>query len=64
MTRGYQQQQQQQVQQPPETLTVQSSHDNLVPPGGGRQQCEAEGHGREAHAQLIPEEHVGPDRGD
>ena len=43
---------------------MQSSHDNLVPPGGGRQQCEAEGHGREAHAQPIPEEHVGPDRGD
>ena len=32
--------------------------------GGGGQQRQAAGHGREAHAQLVPQEHVRAYRGD
>ena len=62
MTRGHQQQQQVLTAIRAEQCRYLTITDD-VPQGGGRQQREAEGHGREAHAQLVPEEYVGSDRG-
>ena len=63
MTRGHQQQQQVLTAIRAEQCRYLTITDDVILPGGGRQQREAEGHGREAHAQLVPEEYVGSDRG-